>query len=484
MRTLIAMSTWADPFFAGVLAGADIEGPILSAVRSLQPDRVVLAGDSNVLETADALVARGLVPDATAIQCAHDATALIRSVVGEVLLLAEPAVAASWAIEAREAGLACTLVAVHAEGPERGPHITLMPLSAPRLRVVREPRAGYAVHLPDTDFDPPLRVARPEPPRSPFEVARKVGLVGEDSALMREIERAAAVAAHPVPVLIQGETGSGKGVMARFVHELSDRRAGPFVAVNCAALPEQLVESLLFGHVKGAFTGAGADQAGKFAQADGGTLFLDEIGDLPVAQQPKLLKVLEDGVVEPLGASKGRRIDVRVIAATNRDLGAAVAAREFREDLFFRLSFARLTLPPLRERRGDIATLSLHILARFNVRLKRPRRMTTAAIKRLCASDWPGNVRDLENVVGRTALLSPHEEIDAGDLLFDLPSPTPDPALPEPREGFSLEEHLDRLRRALIDRALEKAGGNRSAAARLLGLSPQAVHQHLKGRAE
>lgn len=481
MRTLIAMTAPTDPFCAGVLAGVEMEGPVLSAARFLRPDRIVLLGEQAGAVTA-ALIERGLVADSAGVTSAVETAAAVQAVRGEGIVLAGPAAAAVLALALCEAGLPCSLAEVRESVPGGGPDVTVAPVAAARSRVVREPRAGYAVQLPDTDFDPPIRIARIEPPPSREETARRVGLIGDDPVLLREIERAAAVASHPVPVLIQGETGAGKGVMARFVHAMSDRRNGPFVAVNCAALPEQLVESILFGHVKGAFTGAGVDQTGKFALADGGTLFLDEIGELPLAQQPKLLKVLEDGVVEPLGASKGRRIDVRVLAATNRDLGASVAARQFREDLFFRLSFTRLTLPSLRERRGDIAALALHILARFNGRLKRPRRFTPAALRRLAASDWPGNVRDLENVVGRSALLCPRDEIDAADLLFDSPSPSADPVLPELQEGFSLEAHLDLVRKMLVEKALSKSGGNRSAAARLLGVSPQAVHQYLRGR--
>ncbi len=315
------------------------------------------------------------------------------------------------------------------------------------------------------------------------EALREAGVCGEDPAFRRALEVAAAVAPHQVPVLIGGETGTGKGVLARLIHAMSGRPADRWVALNCAAMPETLAESLLFGHKKGAFTGAASDQPGKFELADGGTLFLDEIGELTLPLQAKLLKVLEDGLVEPIGARQPRQVNVRIIAATNRDLAAAVAAREFREDLFYRLSFAQVALPPLRERRGDIQPLALQIVARINTSLRSPRCLSAAALRRLESLPWRGNIRDLENVIGRSLLLCRHDVVDADDLQLASPG-SPPPAdvshLPEPREGFCLETYLADMRRALIQRALVQAGGNQSAAARLLGLTPQAVHKFAK----
>ena len=255
------------------------------------------------------------------------------------------------------------------------------------------------------------------------------------------------------------------------------------MTLNCAALPETLAESILFGHKKGAFTGAALDQAGKFEVADRGTLFLDEIGELPLTLQAKLLKVLEDGVVEPLGARQGRAVDVRVIAATNRDLKAAVAAKTFREDLYYRLSVAQVQLPALRERRSDIPHLALHMVARLNASLRAPRRLSPAALQRLSQHDWPGNIRDLENVIGRSLLLAPGEVLEAADVLFDAPaagSADPLDALPAPHEGFSLDTFLNEARRQLILRALHLAAGKQSTAARLLGVTPQAISKFLR----
>ncbi len=343
--------------------------------------------------------------------------------------------------------------------------------SGSSVGTTREAHSDYAVSFEQ----PAFRILGRTGARDAATVAREVGLIGKHASFLRETEKAALIAPHAVPVLIQGETGSGKGVMARFIHQLSERRDQPFVAVNCGALPANLIESLLFGHVKGAFTGAHVEQAGKFALADGGVLFLDEIGELPLELQPKLLRVLEDGVVEPLGASRGRKVDVRIIAATHRDLKSDVVERRFREDLFYRLTFATIDLPALRERRSDIPAIAEHILDKVNRRLQRPKALTPAAADFLARQFWRGNVRDLENVIGRSALLTRRDTLDAKDIRLDEVNFEAKSAVPEPYEGFSMEDYLASVRAELMDRALKKSNGNKSAAARLLGVSPQAV---------
>ena len=357
---------------------------------------------------------------------------------------------------------------------------------ARRSFIAREPAVAYRVETDPEAYERGWR-GRPTgsagaPPPTLEQALRQLGLHGQDPAFRRAVETAATLAPHKVPVLLGGATGSGKGALARLIHVLSSRPADRWVTLNGAALPENLAESILFGHKKGAFTGAASDQAGKFEVADRGTLFLDEIGELPLTLQAKLLKVLEDGVVEPVGARQGKPVDVRVIAATNRDLQAAVAAKTFREDLFYRLSFARIEVPALRERRGDIPALALHLVGKINGSLRAPRRLSPSALQRLEQHTWPGNIRELENVIGRSLLLSTREVLEAGDLLFDTPAAiAADPLqqLPTPREGFSMESYLSDARRQLILRALEMTAGNQSAAARLLGLTPQAVHKFL-----
>lgn len=318
--------------------------------------------------------------------------------------------------------------------------------------------------------------------RRVLEALRELGLCGGHPAWRRTVETAAALAPHGVPVLIQGETGTGKGMLARFIHRVGPRPDGPFVSVNCGALPAALIGSVLFGHRKGAFTGAERDQAGKFEIADGGTLFLDEIGEMPLELQPQLLKVLEDGVVEPIGARGGRRVDVRILAATNRDLSEAVAERRFREDLYYRLSFGLVDVPALRERIDDLPMLAAHVLKQINGSLRSPRRITPEGLAWLRAQRWEGNVRDLQNTIGRTALLSREAELGPEAFAAALRSPRAGTGAswPTPHEGFRMEDFLGEARCRFFDEALRIANGSQSAAARLLGVSPQAVHRYVR----
>jgi len=299
--------------------------------------------------------------------------------------------------------------------------------------------------------------------------------------MRKALEYGAALAPSTVPILLLGETGTGKELFARCIHRLSGRPADRFVPINCAALPQELVESMLFGHKRGAFTGAISDQKGKFDVADGGTLFLDELAELPLATQAKLLRVLQDGVIEPLGSPSSHRVNVRVIAATNRHPQQVIRHRNFREDLYYRLNVGEIHLPSLRERHSDIPKIALHVLDRVNAGLRRPRRLAPSALSRLQHHAWPGNVRDLQNVIERSLRLATKDVLEADDLLISEPITVTDPLarLPEPGAGFSLEEYLTSARKQLILRALEMTAGNQSAAARLLGISPQAVHKFL-----
>lgn len=310
----------------------------------------------------------------------------------------------------------------------------------------------------------------------------QLGVVGDHPAMRRSLEMGAMLAPSQAPVLIFGETGTGKELFARYIHRLSGRSREAFVALNCAAIPDDLVESLLFGHKKGAFTGATNDQIGKFDAADKGTLFLDELGDLPLSAQAKLLRVLQDGLVEPIGQTKPHKVDVRIVGATNRDLRKWVRQGEFREDLFYRLNVGEIRLPPLRERRSDIPKLALHILDMLNRSLRCPKRLSANALSRLQSHSWAGNVRDLENVIERSVRLCRRDVLDADDLLIMEPVTYADPldALPELDEGFSLDEFLGNARKQLILRALEASNGNQSQAARRLGITPQAVHKFLQ----
>ncbi len=308
------------------------------------------------------------------------------------------------------------------------------------------------------------------------------GIVGR-SPLMREMfSRIRRVAPHYRSVLIIGETGTGKDLVAQAFHRLSPASSGRYVVLNCSAVVETLFESELFGHVKGAFTGAANDKAGLFEHAHGGTLFLDEIGDMPLATQAKLLRVLQNQEVQRVGSLTARKVDVRVIAATNQNLRAAVADKRFREDLYYRLSMVEIEVPRLADRKEDLPLLERHFIARFAAQYKKDiRGLTHRAQVRFTVHDWPGNIRELENVLGHACMMAMGDTIDIQDLpgymrsasAHDMPAHT---VLPEGDAGSTLAEQ----ERMLIVRALESAGGNQSQAARALRIGRDALRYKLK----
>jgi len=298
---------------------------------------------------------------------------------------------------------------------------------------------------------------------------RAVKLIGVSQAMRELRELIARAAQAPTSVLITGERGTGKERVARALHEQGPRAAAPFVVVNCGALPEALMESELFGHVKGAFTGASAPKEGLFRAADGGTIFLDEIGELPLSLQVKLLRVLQERKVRPVGAKEELDVDVRVLAATNRDLEAEIAAERFREDLFYRLNVIRVQIPPLRERPEDIRPLAEFLLAKHNALQKRQLALSDAAHAHLRRASYPGNVRELENLLERAVALAPGPRIEPGDLGGgDEVAPV---ASVEIGDGFDLDAYLEAVERRVLLAALEKAGGVRTRAAKLVGVS-------------
>ena len=307
-------------------------------------------------------------------------------------------------------------------------------------------------------------------------------LIGSSPPIRRVLELVPRIAATPSTVLITGESGTGKELLARAIHTASAQSRGPFLTVNCGALPEGLLESELFGHARGAFTGAVRDHQGLFAQAHGGTIFLDEVGELTLAMQVKLLRVLQEHRVRPVGGSRETEVDVRVMAATNRDLHREAGVGSFREDLYYRLNVIHVHLPSLRQRGEDLPTLARHFVERTCRRFGlAPKRLTADAVRVLQAYRWPGNVRELENVIERTVALEAGEIISSGSLPEHLRGSPSDPA-PEhtslPEEGLDLEEHLEAQRRSLMRQALERAGGQQKAAADLLRLSYRAFRYH------
>jgi len=305
------------------------------------------------------------------------------------------------------------------------------------------------------------------------EAERDMGDMVGESAAMQQVQAAIRqVAPEKATVLIAGETGTGKEVAAHAIHRLSPRHEALFVAVNCAAIPAEMMESELFGHERGAFTGAIKNRIGKFEVADGGTLFLDEITEMPVALQAKLLRALQEGVIERLGGHRPLPLDIRVIAATNRDPQQAVREGRLREDLYYRLNVFRLDLPPLRERRDDIPRLARHFLSR------RGAEIADEALAALQGYDWPGNVRELENVLERAAIVAGGARIEIRHLPADIvvPSSSATVEMAQVAEsGLALPQAIEALEKMMIAKALEASGGNKSRAARLLEISERSL---------
>ncbi|TVR48873.1 MAG: hypothetical protein EA425_13505 [Puniceicoccaceae bacterium] len=311
---------------------------------------------------------------------------------------------------------------------------------------------------------------------------KETGLVGGDPRFYQALRRAAVLATYPDShILLLGETGAGKEGFSQIINRLSPRNSKGMVVVNCSSIPENLFESQLFGHRKGAFTGATSDHKGKFQLAHGGLLFLDEIGELPIGVQAKLLRALEQGEIEPLGAQAPVKVSVQVIAATNRDLRTMVGEGTFREDLYQRFT-ATVEIPPLRYRRTDIPKLAVFLLDSWNRRNGKSRRLSSAALRTLTTYGWPGNVRELRKVVEQSAMFANGDRIAAKDLVFEAPvgSRPLELQLPEPGSGFDLNAYLDDLKRRMVEKALERTEGVQARAARALGWSPQVMHQFLK----
>lgn len=311
-------------------------------------------------------------------------------------------------------------------------------------------------------------------------------IIGESSNMLSLFELIEKVAESDSTVMIQGESGTGKELVARAIHDLSSRKTKNFVPVNCAAIPDDLLESELFGHVKGSFTGAVATRIGRFEMADRGTLFLDEIGDMKPNLQVKLLRVLQNRELEPVGATRPKKIDVRIIAATNQNLEKLVATKAFREDLFYRISVIPIFIPPLRERRDDIPILVNSFLERFNKNKKgKVKGIDSDAMDAICSYDWPGNVRELENLVERLVILKGFGTIGIKDLPEKYAGFTPRAAsdsLALPDSGICLNTVVEEFENNLIMQALKKTGGNKKEAALLLNLKRTTLIEKLKKR--
>lgn len=336
------------------------------------------------------------------------------------------------------------------------------------------PTITRTIDGPDPDRDDESSIA---------DACRELGIVGEDPAFLKSLHEAYVYSQYDdFHILLQGETGCGKEHFAHFLHHLGPRSGRPIITVNCSSIPENLVESQLFGHKRGAFTGASVDYEGKFKAADKGVLFLDEIGELPLTAQAKLLRALDQGEIEPVGATRPIKVDVRIIAATHRNLREMVQKGTFREDLYQRFG-STIQIPSLRSRKIDIPILTTHTLSAWNARHQHQKKISPAAISELIRHPWPGNVRELRRVVQQAAMFASGTVIQPDDLRFEnsLPSNATH-SLPDPHDGFQMNDFLDELKLHLIQRSLELSGGVQARAARLLGITPQAINQFLKGR--
>ncbi len=314
------------------------------------------------------------------------------------------------------------------------------------------------------------------------EVEKRHEVVGGSFQIRQVLERVERVAPADARVLVSGENGTGKELVARAIHRLSSRSGAPFVEVNCAAIPSELIESELFGHLKGSFTGAVADRAGKFEQADGGTLFLDEVGDMSMAAQAKVLRALEQGVVTRVGGSKPIQVDVRVIAATNKDLEEEIAQGRFREDLFYRLNVVPIHVPPLRERREDIPMLVRHFVD-LMARADRvaPRRFSDGAVERLKTLEWPGNVRELRNTVERLLILAPGDEVGVDDVDLLVTGRAGDSGLGGELLGAgTFSEFKDAAERAFILQKLRENDWNVSETARRIDMPRSNLYKKIE----
>jgi sigma-54 specific flagellar transcriptional regulator A len=325
----------------------------------------------------------------------------------------------------------------------------------------------------------------PRPRRRPtLRLTSRGKIVGHSARLLEALSTIDRVARASCNVLVSGESGTGKEVFVAALHDASPRAAAPFITVNCGALPENLIESELFGHSRGAFTGAHVTRQGRVAQAEGGTLFLDEIGELPLMLQAKLLRLLQQREYTPVGDNRTLRCDVRIVAATNRDLREEVAAGRFREDLYYRLNVIHLHLPPLRDRLDDVEVLTRHFF-RMAVEMSGRHDMQSIsdeAMEALLAHDWPGNVRELENLVQRAVLLSPGNIIERSDLPVSLGDDRLPAAMVQklPDDGIDLRAAIDEYESNLIRQALERTAWNKNRAAQLLGLNRTTLVEMVK----
>lgn len=494
MKILLTFTGFHDPFAASAATGEMRAGPILTVVAERSFDRVYLFSTPRAAEISEqtALAIGERHPDAKVtvldvplkdptnylgilrqlrahfrkLNAAHPDAEYFISVSSGT-----PHMHACWLLLAASGEIPATILQSNPPEfvPEGRSPVREIDIHQKDFPTITRPPDG-----PDPETDDESTIAA---------ACREMGIVGEDPAFLKALREAFIYAQYDdFHVLLLGETGSGKEHFAQFIHHLGPRSTRPLVTVNCSSIPENLVESQLFGHRRGSFTGATADHEGKFKAADRGVLFLDEIGELPPPAQAKLLRVLDQGEIEPVGSTRPVKVNVRVIAATHRDLREMVAAGTFREDLYQRFG-SSVAIPPLRSRKTDIPLLASHMLTAWNARHQHQKRLSPSAVTELVRYPWPGNVRELHRVIQQSAMLAPAKLIHPGDLRFGQPLRTnPLAVLPDPCEGFRLTEFLDDVKQRMIHRAMELSGDVQARAAKLLGISPQALNQFYKSK--
>ncbi len=494
MKVLLSFTGFHDPFAPSGTTGEMRAGPVLTVVAERPFDRVYLFATPKAAEislrTAEAITERHPGVQTTILDVPlKDPTnylGILRQLRSHFKSLnaAHPDAAYSICVSSGTPHMhACwLLLAASGEIPA-----TILQSTPPEF--VQEGRSLVReIDFHQKDFPTITRpVDGPEPEEDDeatiAAACRELGIVGEDPAFQKALREAFIYSQYDdFHVLLFGETGSGKEHFAQFIHHLGPRAGRPLVIVNCSSIPENLVESQLFGHKKGAFTGAASDHDGKFKSADRGVLFLDEIGELPLPAQAKLLRALDQGEIEPVGSNRPVKVDVRVIAATHRNLREMVVAGTFREDLYQRFG-SSVAIPPLRSRKVDVPVLATHFLTSWNARHQLQKRLAAPAINELVRYPWPGNVRELRRVIQQSAMLATGKIIGPEDLRFETPiRMDPMSSLPDPSEGFKLIDFLDEIKLRMIQRAMELGGNVQARAAKLLGLTPQALNQFFKSR--
>lgn len=494
LKTLLTFTGFHDPFSPSAATGEMRIGPVLTVVAERQFDRVYLFSTPKAADisqrTAEAILERhpGVKVEILEVPLKDPTNYLgiLRQLRGHFKKLnaahpeseysisvssGTPHMHACWLLLAASGEIPATIL--QSNPPE------FVPAGKPLVREIDINQKDFPTITRPVDASE----QEEDDESSILSACRELGIIGEDPAFRKALHEAYVYSQYDdFHVLLLGETGSGKEYFAKFIHHLGPRSGKPMVTVNCSSIPENLVESQLFGHKKGSFTGASTDHEGKFKSADRGVLFLDEIGELPLPAQAKLLRTLDQGEIEPVGSNRPVKVNVRVIAATHRNLREMVAAGTFREDLYQRFG-SSVSIPPLRSRKVDIPILSSQLLTSWNNRHQNQKRLSAAAITELVRYPWPGNVRELNRVIQQSAMLTTGKVVKPEDLRFEEPLRTTTvSSLPEPADGFKINEFLDEIKLRLIQRAMELNGDVQARAARQLGLTPQAINQFLKSR--